>query len=110
MADRSSSLIHDSGNRIRILPAPPTGAGAIEIEVVSDTPFPVRNELVVLRVGEIPVSLSRYPHADLRTLVFTATVEEFQSFSEGDEVWVQYGLEPSPERWPFGRLCKSDVR
>ena len=78
---------------------------AIEIEVRSDGRFPVRNELVVLRVGAREFLLSRYPASgDLHTLIFTLTSQEFAQLVDGDPVIVQYGRGDQPVRWELGRF------
>jgi hypothetical protein len=75
----------------------------VEIEVTSDTPFPVRNELAVLCIGMQQITLARYPEdGDTHTLIFTLTPEEFGRISTGDPVWVQYGRGEAFERWDFG--------
>ena len=82
----------------------------VEIELTSDTPFPVRNELPILRIGSLAIGLSRYADtADTRTLIFSLTLEQFALANSGDEVWVQYGMEETPVRWSFGPLNKAAI-
>ena len=86
------------------------GAG-IEIELSSARQFPVRAQMVVLRIGEHEFVRSRYP-ADgrLNTLIFTLTPAEFATLSNGDPVRVQYGRgrAVSPNwQWECGTLDKS---
>lgn len=85
------------------------GQPGVEIEVSSDVEFPVRNELVVLRVGARESTLSRYPESgDTHTLIFTLTLEEFAQIATGDLVTVYYGRGgETKERWNFGPLDKS---
>ncbi len=81
---------------------------AVEIQITSDTPFPVRNELAILRIGSQAIAMSRYPDTgDTHTLIFTLTPEQFALANSGDEVWVQYGMEEAPVRWNFGPLDKA---
>ncbi|MBI1747653.1 MAG: hypothetical protein HYR55_13865 [Acidobacteria bacterium] len=81
---------------------------AVEIEVASNEAFPVRDELVMLRIGEQEFGLSRYPeNGDTRSLTFTLSAEEFANLSTGNEVFVQYGRGPANERWNLGLLDKS---
>lgn len=107
-------LLHDLGNRItlrRVGTSDRTpGDEAIEIQVQSGIPFPVRNELVVLRVGDRSLTISRYPDGDTHRLAFAVSRDEFLELADGAEVWVQYGRDDSPERWPFGTLRKSSLR
>lgn len=85
-------------------------AAGVEIAVTSDTPFPVRDELAILRIGEQAIAVSRYPDTgDTHTLIFTLTVEQFASANDGDQVWVQYGMSDASLRWSFGPLNKAAV-
>jgi hypothetical protein len=80
----------------------------VEIEVTSDTPFPVRDELAILRMGEQSIALSRYPYTgDTHTLIFTLTAEQFALAKDGDQIWVQYGMDDAGLRWSFGPLNKA---
>ncbi len=81
---------------------------AVEIEVFSPRVFPVRNEIVILRIGTREFFLSRYgDEGDTHVLIFTLTREEFLQMSSGEPVVVQYGHGEVPERWDFGRLDKT---
>lgn len=84
----------------------------VEVVVNSAVPFPVRDELAVLRMGNQNFTLSRYPETgDTHTLVFTLTGEEFAQTTDGAQVTVQYGLaDESPVRWLFGQLNKSQMK
>jgi hypothetical protein len=85
-----------------------TQSSAVEIEVASNQPFPVRNELPVLRIGKREIVLSRYPsNGDLNRLIFTLPEEEFAQVSSSEDVSVQYGRGDSTLRWSFGRMDKS---
>jgi hypothetical protein len=80
----------------------------VEIEVMSNEPFPVRNELHVLRIGNREFVLSRYPSSgETNRLIFTIPLSEFTQLVSGDEIWLQYGRQPARERWNFGRLDKT---
>jgi len=113
---RSRSVtIHTQGNVIRSIRAVEAstslqGRPGIEIELSSDQAFPVRNELVVLRIGEQEFSVSRYPTGDTHALVFTLTPEEFDKTANGDGVIVQYGRGEAQEQWDFGTLDKSRLQ
>ncbi len=79
----------------------------MEIELISQEPFPVRNALPVLRIGKQESLLSRYPESGETTrLIFTLTRQEFDQVSSGDEVSLQYGRGRADTVWTFGRLDK----
>ncbi len=81
-------------------------AGEVEIEVVSEQPFPVRNELVSLRIGEQSFVLSRYPDdGDTSRLIFSLSEEEFEEIPNGAAVFVEYGPDAGADsRWNAGQL------
>jgi hypothetical protein len=79
----------------------------IEIQVSSSVPFPVRDELVVLRIGTRTFPAGRYKGGDTHTLIFTLTPEEFGQTASGDDVVVQYGRKDSNALWRFGQLDKN---
>lgn len=82
----------------------------VEIEVFSNQPFPVRNEIPVLYIGKQEFMLSRYPDSgDMKRLIFTLTEEEFAQVSSGEQIRVQYGSGEPLEYWNFGRLNKSTL-
>ncbi len=81
---------------------------AIEVEVHSSTPFPVRALPPVLRIGGREFRLSRSPaDGSLSTLIFLLTPEEFARVSTGDQVTVHYGGAETPHGGAVGRLDKS---
>ena len=80
----------------------------VEIEVGSNQPFPVRNELPVLRIGKREFMLSRYPsNGDTKRLIFTLSEKDFAQVSSGEDLSVQYGRGKSTLRWSFGSINKS---
>lgn len=81
----------------------------IDIEVHSTRVFPVRNELVVLRVDKKEFTKSRSPQdGNLNTLIFTLTSSEFErETATGDDVFVQFGRGEGSDRRYFGKLDKS---
>src|SRR5262249_48217989 len=83
------------------------GQPGIEIQLFSEDPFPVRDEIMVLQIGTPQFFLSGYPNADLNTVVFTLTEEEFAEVSSGEPVIVQYGIASSDEVWQFDNLDKT---
>ncbi len=68
-----------------------TGASDVAITVSSPTGFPVRDELVALRVGGTEVLRSAYPSGDTRQLTFTVTRAEWDALQTGDPLSVGYG-------------------
>jgi hypothetical protein len=86
------------------------GGPGIEIELYSDGAFPVRDQIMVLQIGQDQFSLSRYPRGDLNTVIFTLTEDEFARIGCAQPLIVQYGVEPADEIWEFGDLKKSILR
>ena len=82
-------------------------SSGVEIEVFSNQPFPVRNEIPLLYIGKQEFMLSRYPDGDMKRLIFTLTEQEFAQVSSGEQIKVQYGSGEALEYWNFGRLNKS---
>jgi hypothetical protein len=66
-------------------------ASDVAITVSSPTGFPVRDELVALRVGGTKVLRSAYPGGDTRQLTFTVTRAEWDALQTGDPLSVGYG-------------------
>lgn len=83
-----------------------TGPG-IEIELYSDFAFPVRDQIMVLEIGQTQFFLSRYARGDLNTVVFTLTEQEFASLGCNLPIIVQYGTDAADEVWDFGDLNKN---
>jgi hypothetical protein len=93
--------------------------GVVEIEVRSNREFPIRDEVVVLRIGEQEFKRSRSPEdGSLKTLIFMLTPDEFDSLVDRVQMTVKYGLHkegedaempatPHRPRWNFGRLNKA---
>ena len=108
-------------NTIRSIKTVAAAAGAnvrsqpgVEIELNSTREFPVRNQIVVLRIGDEEFLRSRSPEdGSLNTLIFILTADEFAKAANGDPVAVYYGRDDPNEpdkqkdRWDFGRLDKS---
>lgn len=86
-----------------------TAASGVEIELNSTRIFPVRDQIVMLRIGTKEFTKSRYPRdGNLNTLIFTLPTDEFEQINTGDQVIVQYGhSELNEDRWNFGLLDKS---
>jgi hypothetical protein len=79
------------------------GQPGVEVEVVSERMFPVRDALVTLTIGSTMSQRSRYgDDGDLHTLIFTLSHEEFALAQGGDPVVVHYL--PGSDTWWFGGL------
>jgi hypothetical protein len=96
-----------------------TVEGVVEIEVRSNREFPIRDEVVVLRIGQQEFKRSRSPEdGSLKTLIFMLAPDEFDSLVDGAQMTVKYGVHkegedpempasPHRPRWNFGRLNKA---
>jgi len=77
----------------------------MEVEVSSDTPFPVRNALVELRIGAVVSSLSRYaPDGDLHTLIFVLSDEQAAEVSPFAEAVVGFNPGAGSDTWLVGSI------
>ncbi len=75
--------------------------GGTDIELQSETEFPITDDRRVLHVGAVDVGFSRFPDAhDHRRLTFTLTPEQRKSVRIGDELTVTCGN----TQWNLGRL------
>jgi hypothetical protein len=98
---------------IRSLAATPAlgNSAGVEVEVSSDTPFPVVNELWTLKIGDQNFVLSRYPDSgDTHRLIFALTIAEWDSVASSDAVLVQAGSDGAADVWVFGPLDKSQLK
>lgn len=99
----------DTGNAVVDMRA--AGTDEVEIEVASQTQFPVLDDMAVLRVGDRDLVMSRYPDdGDTHRLVFRATNAEFNQLADGAPMVVRYGAERATRAWPMGSLRKGGVR
>lgn len=81
----------------------PAAADMVEIELEGATPFPVRDALPVLRIGDKTFRLSRFPNrSSTFTIAFAMSRADFDTLPQGAEVVVESGA----ERWGFGKLDK----
>ena len=91
----------------------------VEIELESSKEFPIRNEVVVLRIGKTEISRSKSPKSgSLKTLIFMLTPAEFEQLKDGDQMIVTYGRDNDEvtamsgrsahdPRWDFGKFSKA---
>jgi hypothetical protein len=111
---------------IRVAAAPAGAAAAtaaeVEIELHSSQEFPIRDQVVVLRIGNLDIMKSRSPaDGSLNTLIFSLPADQFAQLADGAQMTVRYGI-GDPEgaaagpaaqaaasrwRWDFGKLDKS---
>jgi len=79
----------------------------VEITVQSGAGFDVRDELVVLIIGDQQFTTSRSPDdGSLNELTFILTLDEWNQLATGDPVIVQFG-EDDDNPQNFGTLDKS---
>ncbi len=80
----------------------------VEITVHSTLEFDVRDELVVLVIGDQEFTTSRSPEdGSLNELIFVLTLDEWNQLATGDPVRVQFGEDDATEQRNFGTLDKS---
>lgn len=88
--------------------------GTVEIEVHSTREFPVRDEIVILRVGTQEFTSSRTPaDGSLNTLIFRLTPTDWAGTKTGDSVTIFYGQDDPKDttnRWVFSPLNKSQLK
>lgn len=98
-----------SGNAVEAIATSASG-NHVEVSLSTTTPFPVRDQMLMLQVGGVTRSqLSRRPRGDARKLVFVIPKAEFDGLASGDSIRVQFGGGPGPQ-WDFGQLDKSRAR
>ena len=91
----------------------------VEIELHSSKPFPIRDEVVVLRIGNKEFYRSKHPeNGSLNTLIFMLSAKEFSALADGQPMIVKFGRgndaageiqaarERGEPRWDFGKLDK----
>ncbi len=80
----------------------------VEITVNSTKQFDVRDELVVLMIGDQEFTTSRSPDdGRLNELTFILTLDEWSQVATGDPVIVRFGQDNAPDHWDFGQLDKT---
>ena len=92
-----------------------TSAPTIEVELNSSREFPIRDEVVILRIGTRDIFRSRTPSdGSLNTLIFMLTADEFAQIADGADMSVRYGKDlrggraaVRNPRWNFGKLNKA---
>jgi hypothetical protein len=76
-----------------------------EIEVTSAEPFPVRNALTEIQIGDVSSALSRYgDDGDLHTLIFSLTREQFLAISADDDALVRHNPTNGHDVWLIGPI------
>jgi hypothetical protein len=94
--------------------------GVVEIEIQSNREFPIRDQVVVLRIGDKEFQRSRTPeNGSLKTLIFMLTPAQFDALVDDAQMTVKYGRHGADEgpdaavaaarglRWNFGKLNKA---
>jgi hypothetical protein len=83
----------------------------VVIELHSTTPFPVRNAMPILRIGNQILSMGGPKDADLHTMVFYLTHAQLNALSEGATVVLQYDADgDNGSRWYFGAFNRQHLR
>ena len=78
---------------------------AAEIEVTSADPFPVRNALTELQIGDVSSSLSRYADdGDIHTLIFSLTRDQLLAIPADDSALVRYNPSNGHDVWLIGPI------
>jgi hypothetical protein len=76
-----------------------------EIEVTSAEPFPVRNALTELQIGDVSSAFSRYADdGDLHTLMFSLTRDQLLAISADDTAQVRYNPSNGHDIWLIGPI------
>ncbi len=97
----------EQGNAIKSIGLAASGVD-MEIELESTTEFPVRDQLVVLRIGSRAFTRSRHPaDGSLNRLIFVLRYDEFARLQPGEAVAVEYGRNGTGPRRNFGQLTRS---
>ena len=100
----------DTNSILAITPGTLSGGPTIEITLTSTRPFTVRDEGLLLQVGQATFTLSHSPaDGDLNTIIFALTPSEFAATKTGDPVTAYFESDAptSPDAWQFGKLDKS---
>lgn len=92
----------------------------VEIELESSKDFEIRNDLIVLKIGDKEFSRSKSPkNGSLKRLIFMVPAAEFEQLADGDQMTVSFrsqnargdvsatGGRAGGPRWDFGKLNKS---
>jgi hypothetical protein len=83
---------------------------AAEIEVTSAEPFPVRNALTELQIGDVSSPLSRYADdGDTHTLIFSLTRDQLLAISTDDNAQVRYNPSNGHDVWLIGPIDPSSA-
>ena len=96
-------------------------SNTVEIELESSKQFPIRNDVIVLRVGNREFSRSKTPKdGSLNKLIFIVPAAEFAALTDGEAMTVSFRSDNVPgdvsatgrstrggPRWDFGKLDKS---
>src|SRR5262249_51728282 len=87
------------------------GQSGVEIELTSNREFLPQGEVLVLKIGYLEFTDSRYPvSGETTTVKFTLTAAEFALISQGDPVVVQYGSQMGAAAWNFGHIDKNILK
>ena len=94
-----------SGNSITALRS--KGTAAVTLTLKTSTPFPVLDEVFLLRVGS-ETGVFTGASGDQRSATFTLTRAAYDKLQGGEVVRAGFGNEPTwPVEWSFGPLDKT---
>ena len=82
------------------------GASGVEIDINSDTIFPIRDESPILVMDGSMFRTSGYHSGDLHSIYFVVDSASFAALPDGAPVTIQYGIRGG-ESWDAGNLDKS---
>jgi hypothetical protein len=83
----------------------------VEISLTSNRPFLPAGEMLVLRIGDQALDVSRYSDdGSSNQITFVLTQAEFASLKQGDQITVQYGDGGNGKGWKFGGVDKSMLK
>lgn len=86
----------------------------IELTVSASKPFYVGGNIHILHIGKKDFSLSKQNNSDGKgIIIFYIPVEEFNTLTEGDYIWMSYGNKfkkiPDPTSDP-AKFCKKNSK
>ena len=82
------------------------GASGVEIDIESDIPFPIRDQIPTLLIGDSRFYLSDHHPGDSHSIFFVIDNASFATLPQGAPVTIQYGKQGG-ESWDAGNLDKS---
>jgi hypothetical protein len=96
-----TQLTLDVPRRARLMRLECVSADAVEVELTSPEPFPVRDALLELQIGDsVTSTFSRYAdNGDLHTVIFRLTADQLAAVSPTDAALVRFDPGGPPDVW-----------